>query len=52
MLLLQKVVGEPWLWSIRLEELGSFLEETGWQNIVSPETSRKYGVEFYGVATK
>lgn len=29
MLWLQKMVGEPWLWSIRPEALGRFLEETG-----------------------
>ena len=30
MLYLQKVAGESWEWSIRPEELGQFLEETGW----------------------
>lgn len=29
MLWLQKIFGEPWLWSIRPEELGSFLKESG-----------------------
>jgi len=28
----QRFGGEPWIWSIRLEELGPFLEETGWTN--------------------
>jgi len=32
MLWLQKVAGEPWLWSIQPEELGLFLAETGWKN--------------------
>jgi methyltransferase (TIGR00027 family) len=53
MLWLQKVAGEPWTWSMRPEELGAFLEETGWT--IAPEqegTSRKHGVEFYAVATK
>ena len=53
MLCLQKMVGEPWLWSIRPEALGPFLKETGWKN--SPgqaETIRKQGVEFYAVALK
>jgi O-methyltransferase involved in polyketide biosynthesis len=52
MLWLQKLLGEPWLWSIRPEELDLFLEETGWRN--SPEltgTTGKHGVEFYCVAT-
>jgi hypothetical protein len=53
MLWLQKVVGEPWLWSIRPEELGSFLEETGWT--IAQElggVTGKQGVEFFAVATK
>ena len=53
MLWLQKFIGEPWLWSIRPEELGLFLEESGWTNtLVLAETTRKHGVEFYAVATK
>jgi hypothetical protein len=31
MLWLLKVNGEPWIWGIRPEELGPFLEETGWK---------------------
>jgi methyltransferase (TIGR00027 family) len=50
---LMKIGGEPWIWSIRPEELGLFLEETGWTNIPEPAgTTGKHGVEFYGVATK
>ena len=53
MLWLQKVAGEPWLWSTRPEELGPFLEETGWAIDPAPaETNRKYGVEYYAVATR
>ena len=53
MLWLQKVSGEPWLWSIRPEELGLFLEESGWTNAQAlAGTTRKHGVEFYAVATK
>jgi methyltransferase (TIGR00027 family) len=53
MLWLQKVVGEPWLWSIEPEELGVFLQETGWQDVsAKAEISRKYGVEFFAVAEK
>jgi methyltransferase (TIGR00027 family) len=53
MLWLQKVAGEPWLWSIRPEELGLFLEETGWTIALEQVgTTRKHGVEFYAVATK
>lgn len=53
MLWLQKVVGEPWTWSIRPEELDRFLEELGWTNALAlVETTRKHGVEFYAVATK
>ncbi len=53
MLWLQKAIGEPWIWSIRPEELGLFLEESGWKN--APELAGgtgKHGVEFYAVATK
>jgi len=53
MLWLQKLIGEPWLWSIRPEELGPFLKRTGWTNTLVPtETSIKHGVEFYAVAKK
>jgi len=53
MLWLQKVAGEPWTWSIRPEELGLFLEETGWKIALKQvETTRKHGVEYYAVATK
>jgi methyltransferase (TIGR00027 family) len=53
MLYLQKIAGEPWKWSIRPEELGEFVEETGW-TIAHEEAggTRKHGVEFYAVATK
>jgi len=53
MLWLQNRAGEPWTWSIRPEELGPFLEQSGWQH--APEqvgTTRKHGVEFFAVATK
>jgi methyltransferase (TIGR00027 family) len=48
-----KVTGEPWLWSIRPDELGRFLEKTGWTN--APElagSTGKNGVEFFGVARR
>ena len=48
-----KVGGEPWLWSIRPEELGLFLKEHGW--IIAPNltvSSCRRGVEFFGVAMK
>jgi len=53
MLWLQKVAGEPWTWSLRPEELGLFLEETGWKIALEQvESIRKHGVEYYAVATK
>jgi hypothetical protein len=53
MLWLQKVVGEPWTWSIRPEELDLFLKKLGWTNAPAlVGTTRKHGVEFYAVATK
>ena len=51
MLWLQKVIGEPWLWSIRPEELDMFLEELGWTNAPAlAGTTVKHGVEFYASA--
>ena len=53
MLWLQKVAGEPWIWSIRPEELGPFLAESGWTIALEQAgMPRKHGVEFYAVATK
>ena len=51
MLWLQKVVGEPWVWSIRPEELSSFLQQHGWR--AAPELIKggdRHGVEFFAVA--
>ncbi len=48
-----KVGGEPWLWSIRPEELGLFLKEHSW--IIAPNlavSTNRRGVEFFGVAMK
>lgn len=48
-----KVSGEPWLWSIRPEELGPFLDKNGWIN--TPDLVRasgQHGVELFGVATR
>ena len=53
MLWLQKLIGEPWIWSIRPEEVNQFLEELGWTNAPALDgTADKHGVEFYVVATK
>ncbi len=53
MLWLQKLIGEPWIWSIRPEELGPFLEELGWtiDPTLTGETG-KHGVELYVVAKR
>jgi methyltransferase (TIGR00027 family) len=52
MLWLQKLVGEPWNWSIRPEELDSFLEESGWTHVQGlAGTTHKHGIEYYAVAT-
>lgn len=48
-----KAGGEPWVWSIKSEELGSFLEGAGWT--AAPEltaSTEKRGVELYAVAIK
>jgi len=53
MLWLQKVSGEPWLWSIRPEELAPFLAQTGWRDVPeSDETAAKHGVEHFVAAAK
>jgi methyltransferase (TIGR00027 family) len=53
MLWLQKAVGEPWVWSIRPEELCLFLEETGWKNGSElTGVTGKQGVEYFAVAIK
>ena len=50
---LLKVSGEPWLWSIRPEELGKFLATSGWTNAPELEgAAGKHGVELYAVARK
>lgn len=50
---LMKSSGEPWFWSIRPNELGDFLEKTGWTDASTlTGTIGKHGVEFYSVATK
>ena len=48
-----KLTGEPWLWSISPEDIGSFIEGLGWK--YTPElleSKEKHGVEFYCVARK
>jgi methyltransferase (TIGR00027 family) len=53
MLWLQKVIGEPWTWSIRPENLGSFLNNAGWQYLPECQApSTIPGVELYAVASK
>lgn len=51
---LLKAFGEPWLWSIRTEELDQFLKKSGWTN--NPELIKgytgKHGIELYAAATK
>lgn len=45
--------GEPWLWSIRPEELPGFLEETGWTPAPELRTGpSRCGVEYHAVASK
>lgn len=53
MLWLQKVFGEPWLWSITPDELSSFLQKQGWREAKELiQGSGRYGVEFFAVAVK
>lgn len=53
MLWLLKAQGEPWLWSIRPEELSGFLAGSGWTD--APDlagTTDRHGVEYFGVVAK
>jgi methyltransferase (TIGR00027 family) len=53
MLWLQRMIGEPWLWSIRPEDLGQFLRESGWVDESElAEGTGRYGVEYFTVAEK
>jgi len=53
LLWLLKIGGEPWLWSIRPDELGLFLEAVGWTNVPDlAGVTGKHGIEFYAVAKK
>lgn len=48
-----KAYGEPWLWSIRPEELAAFLQANRWAMAPGENGSaKKYGAEFYGFAVK
>jgi methyltransferase (TIGR00027 family) len=49
---LLKVSGEPFLWSIRPEELPRFLEETGWRIVSDPaDAAGRHGVEYLAAAS-
>jgi methyltransferase (TIGR00027 family) len=53
LLWLQKVAGEPWLWSVRPEELEVFLERSGWTDASkTSDLTGKFGVEYFAVAEK
>ena len=53
MLWLQKITGEPWIWSITPEALPAFLKSAGWTaSNEFPEAGRKHGVEYFAVGTK
>jgi len=48
-----KISGEPWLWSIRPEELAPFMKGLGWTIApVDPQTTARHGVEYFAVAMK
>lgn len=53
MLWLQKITGEPWLWSIAPGRIAPFLRENGWDvQLESEDTNQKYGVEYFVIAEK
>lgn len=53
MLWLQKLGGEPLIWSILPGDLAGFLKKTGWkQSLEHNQALQKYGVEYYAVGMK
>lgn len=45
--------GEPWLWSIRPDELPELLEDTGWHELADyAGGSSRHGVEYFTVASR
>lgn len=50
---LLEVGGEPWLWSIPPDKLGTFLNENHWQMAAEDEfKTERFGVEYFAVAVK
>ena len=48
-----RATGEPWLWSVRPEDLPTFLAEAGWTHTVQlADSPRRCGVEYHAVALK
>jgi methyltransferase (TIGR00027 family) len=48
---LQKLTGEPWLWSVRPDELNGFLSPLGWSESPDPKgDDGPHGIEHYAVA--
>ncbi len=48
---LQTRIGEPWLWSIRPDDLGSYVRQFGWTLDRGPDDAReKFGIEFFEAA--
>lgn len=53
MLWVQRMIGEPWLWSIRPDDLGQFLRESGWVDASAlADGTGRYGMEYFTVAEK
>ncbi len=53
MLWLQKAMREPWIWSIRPDELETFLKNLGWTSLIaSEEINKRHGVEFFALGQK
>jgi methyltransferase (TIGR00027 family) len=48
-----KRTGEPWLWTIRPDDLPEFLADTGWAHTAKPADSPiRCGAEYHAVASK
>jgi len=52
LLILARLIGEPWKSAVRSEDLPEYVEGTGWRMISDVDTDSAHGVERYAVAER
>ena len=53
LLRLQRLIGEPWLWSIRPRDLAAFLESVGWSlDTDATDLATRHGLELFAAAVR